>query len=85
MVIVLLKNSTCYYWDNHLLVKNTVTHFALFFDTQEQTTYFGQFCLEKFSFNSKKTDTLPLNNVDFESVLMLLGQKWNSLVGFSLV
>ena len=91
MVIVLLRNSTCYYWDSHPLVmwvKNTATYFALFLilktNSQEQTI-FDKFVQKIFSFNYEKTDTLPPNNYSFDSMLTLLGQKWNSLVGFSLV
>ena len=62
------------------------SNICLVFDTQKsRTKYFRQICSEIFSFNYEKIDTLPPNNYSFDSMLTLLGQKWNSLVGFSLV
>ena len=80
-MLLLLGQSPLVMW-----VKNTATYFALFLIlmSQEQTI-FDKFVQKIFSFNYEKTDTLPPNNYSFDSMLTLLGQKWNSLVGFSLV
>ena len=66
MVIVLLRNSTCYYWDSHPLVmwvKNTAT-FALFLilKSQEQNI-FDKFVLKFFRSIMKKLILCPQTTI----------------------